>query len=139
MEGNTEAQELIQQIFDKRGYIFEWQTFLAQQDPSFVEAYEKVFNLVLNRQGALPSMYRELIYTAVLSSRGEGSVAKNHIRRALDLGATPQQVVEAVQTAWNPTGSVTLVHGIKALIDVLKERGEYEPIAHPYRTTDGGK
>ena len=46
---------------------------------------------------------------------------KDHVRRALRLGATKEELVEVFQSAYFHTGALTLVHGMVALIDVLKE------------------
>jgi alkylhydroperoxidase/carboxymuconolactone decarboxylase family protein YurZ len=49
---------------------------------------------------------------------------KDHVRRALRLGATKEEIVEVLQSAYFHTGALTLVHGMVALIDVLKEMEE---------------
>ena len=55
---------------------------------------------------------------------------KDHVRRALRLGATKEELVEVFQSAYFHTGALTLVHGTVALIDVLKElEDEKKPAA----------
>jgi hypothetical protein len=52
------------------------------------------------------------------------------VRRALRLGATKEELVEVFQSAYFHTGALTLVHGMVALIDVLKElEDEKKPAA----------
>jgi hypothetical protein len=72
----------------------------------------------------------------VLSAMGEEPAAKNHMHKALNYGATPRELIDAVIVAWNPSGAITLVHGLKALVEVLVERGEYDYQDVPYRVTD---
>jgi alkylhydroperoxidase/carboxymuconolactone decarboxylase family protein YurZ len=47
---------------------------------------------------------------------------KNHIRRALDLGATEDEIFEAVQCLIFPASGPSLMMGIKCLRAVLEER-----------------
>ena len=47
---------------------------------------------------------------------------KNHIRRALDLGATEDEIFEAVQCLIFPAGGPSLMMGIKCLRAVLEDR-----------------
>lgn len=128
-------EDQIHEIHDHHGYLFEWHIFLSEEMPDFVEAYENLY-VNLGGQRALPKKYRECIYTAILASRGEETLAKNHIHKALDAGATRRELIEAILTAWNPTGAIALCHGIKPLVEALIERGEYEYRDVPFRVTD---
>ena len=86
-----------------------------------------------DRPQGLPLRYRELVYAVVASVIGEDTVAKNHMHRALDAGATRTELVDGLLVAWTPTGSRTLIHGLRSVVEVLGERGEYEPrdVGHP--------
>ena len=67
---------------------------------------------------------------------GEDTVAKNHMHKALDAGATRTELIDAILVAWTPSGSRTLIHGLRAVVDVLTERGDYEPPDVGYRISD---
>ena len=73
------------------------------------------------RKGRLPAKFREMIVVAAVAIGGYQSGLKDHIRRALRLGATKEELVEVFQSAYFHTGALTLVHGMIGLIDVLKE------------------
>ena len=62
--------------------------------------------------------------SAAVAIGGCQSGLKDHIRRALRLGATKEELVEVFQSAYFHTGALTLVHGMIGLIDVLKELEE---------------
>ena len=126
---------LIAKIHNQHDYLFEWHIFLSEEMPEVMEAYEEMY-VKLSSGRTLPKKYRECIYTAVLSAAGEEVLAKNHIHKALDAGATRQELIESVLIAWNPTGAATLCHGIKAIVECLIERGEYEYRDVPFRVTD---
>jgi len=51
------------------------------------------------------------------------------VRRALELGATKEEMVEVFQSAYFHTGALTLVQGMIQLIDVLKEMEPTTPAA----------
>jgi alkylhydroperoxidase/carboxymuconolactone decarboxylase family protein YurZ len=132
-----DSQQLIQATYDKRGYIYEWQILLAQLAPEFLEGYNQAYSAASSSPDAeLPRKYRECVWSAVLSVMGEETSAKNHMHKALDAGATKREVIDAIICAWNPSGAITLVHGLKAFVEVLIERGEYDYPDVPFRVTD---
>ena len=106
---------------ERRGFVPYWLRLMAGVDVDFLEAYERVYELTAVREGALPAKFRELIVVAAVAIGGYGPGLKDHIRRALRLGATKEEIVEVFQSAYFHTGALTLVHGMIALIDVLKE------------------
>ena len=131
------ADGLLDELYRKRGYLFEWQVLLADAAPEFLRAYDAVWTEVnTDRPEGLALRYRELVYATVASVLGEDVVAKNHIHKALDAGATRTELVDALLVAWTPTGSKTLIHGLRSLVDVLIERGEYQPAETGHRISD---
>lgn len=116
----------------RRGFVPYWLRFMAEVDVDFLEAYERVYELTAVRQGALPAKFREMIVCAAVAIGGYQSGLKEHVRRALRLGATKEELTEVFQSAYFHTGALTLVHGMIALIDVLKET---EPQGTPAKTT----
>jgi len=106
---------------ERRGFVPYWLRTMADVDVDFLEAYERIYELTAVRQGVLPAKFRELIVVAAVAIGGYGPGLKEHVRRALRLGATREEIVEVLQSAYFHTGALTLVHGMIALIDVLKE------------------
>jgi AhpD family alkylhydroperoxidase len=103
---------------------------MAEVDVDFLEAYERIYELTAVRRGKLPPKVREMIVVAAVSIGGYLPGIKDHVRRALRLGATKEELVEVFQSAYFHTGALTLVHGMVALIDVLKElEDERKPAA----------
>lgn len=129
------AQDLVDRMYGPRGYIHEWHIYLAQRRPELLDLWEQLTRSA-GRTSHLPAKYRECVYVGVLSAIGEEAVAKNHMHKALDHGATEQELIDAVLAGFNPTGAITLVHGLKALVEVLVERGMYQLPEVPYRVTD---
>jgi AhpD family alkylhydroperoxidase len=105
----------------RRGFVPYWLRTMAEVDVDFLEAYERIYELTAVRKGKLPPKFREMIVVAAVSIGGYLPGIKDHVRRALRLGATKEELVEVFQSAYFHTGALTLVHGMVALIDVLKE------------------
>ena len=108
----------------RRGFVPYWLRVMGDVDVDFLEAYERIYELTAVRRGKLPPKFREMIVIAAVSIGGYGPGIKAHIRRAFRLGATKEEIVEVLQSAYFHTGALTLVHGMIALIDVLKEMEE---------------
>lgn len=105
----------------RRGFVPYWLRMMADVDVDFLEAYERIYELTAVRRGRLPAKFREMIVVAAVAIGGYQPGLKDHIRRALRLGATKEELVEVFQSAYFHTGALTLVHGMIGLIDVLKE------------------
>src|SRR2546428_261336 len=71
--------------------------------------------------GALPPKFGERIVCAAVAIGGYGPGLEQEVRRALELGATKEEMVEVFQSAYFHTGALTLVQGMIQLIGVLKE------------------
>ena len=108
----------------RRGFVPYWLRVMGDVDVDFLEAYERIYELTAVRRGKLPPKFREMIVIAAVSIGGYGPGIKDHIRRAFRLGASKEEIVEVLQSAYFHTGALTLVHGMIALIDVLKEMEE---------------
>ncbi len=105
----------------RRGFVPYWLRTMADVDVDFLEAYERIYELTAIRRGKLPPKFREMIVVAAVSIGGYLPGIKDHIRRALRLGATKEEIIEVLQSAYFHTGALTLVHGMIGLIDVLRE------------------
>jgi len=127
------AEAIVRRGERRRGFVPYWLRFMAEVDVDFLEAYERIYELTAVRKGKLPPKMRELIVCAAVAIGGYQSGLKEHVRRALRLGATKEELTEVFQSAYFHTGALTLVHGMIALIDVLKEPEFATPASRPPR------
>ena len=67
-----EAEAIVKQVYDRRGYLFEWQVLLAEHHPQFLLGYDQAYQAATNLEedGSLPRKYRECVYVGVLSAMG---------------------------------------------------------------------
>lgn len=108
----------------ERGYHFSTFEWLAARDPEFEKARLPLVEATYLRQDpALPVKYKELIAATILAFRGYPSVGK-HLKRALEAGASVQEVIEALEIASIPGGMPTLHFGIDQLIELECEHPE---------------
>ena len=113
------ADALIARMKKARGYIYpEWE-FAARQDPDFVEAYNRIYELGLGEGQHVSAKVREFVAIALLAFRGgerAGLVA--HMERAIRFGATREEIFEVLETCLIPGGAPTFHRGLSALMEV---------------------
>jgi alkylhydroperoxidase/carboxymuconolactone decarboxylase family protein YurZ len=115
------AGDLLEQMKKDRDYIYpEWE-FAARHDPDFLEAYNNLYKVSLNDGQALPAKTRELIAICLLAYRGEVDSTVAHMKRALRLGATRQEILEALESSIIPGGAPTFYHGLTAMLIVFEQ------------------
>lgn len=77
---------------------------------------------------ALGPKWRELVTVAILATLRSSDGLRMHIKRALDLGATPNEIVETVEPCLVTTGAPSFLAALGALYEVLAERGEIDAV-----------
>jgi len=111
----------------------EWE-WVVDLDPDFLEVYSTFSNTCWSPSyaRALEPKFRELIAIVVLSNRGFHWSLAAHIRQARRLGASFQEILEALEAAVILGGAPILHLGLKSLMQVVKEEEEAA------KTTDAG-
>lgn len=106
---------------------YEW---AAKQDPEFMKGYEAFTSLVWDPpyERALDPKTRALIAIVLFAFRGIEDTLPRHMQRAMKLGASKQEILEALETACLPGGGPTLYRGITALmkLEELEEQAADE-------------
>ena len=117
-----QAEALIAQMKAAGGYMYpEWE-FAARQDPEFVAAYNRLYELGLGEGRHVSAKVREFVAIALLCFRGaEQSGLVAHMRRAIKFGATPAELFEVLESCVVPGGAPTFHRGLTALIEVCRE------------------
>lgn len=99
-----------------------WDT-LREWDPQFMEAY-LAFRSVPHATGPLPPKFRELILIAINASTTHlyGPGVRRHIRNALDLGATREEILQTIQLT-----TVLGIHACNLAVPILAEELTRQP------------
>ena len=98
---------------------------IADLDPEYFEKLKGFYvDATFGREGALPRKTKELIMVGITCALRAQRGVRIHSERALKLGATPREVLEAVQVAAIPGGMPGLWLGVETLQDILKTTGQ---------------
>jgi alkylhydroperoxidase/carboxymuconolactone decarboxylase family protein YurZ len=113
------AEALIARMKQARGYIYpEWE-FAAREDPEFVEAYNRIYELGLGEGRHVSAKVREFVAIALLAYRGSEKVALlAHMHRAMRLGASREELFEVLESCMVPGGAPTFHRGLSALLEL---------------------
>lgn len=96
---------------------------IAQLDPEYAKHLKGLFvDATFARQGALPRKTKELIMVGITCALNRPRGVRLHAERALTLGATPREVLEAVEVAAIPGGMPGLWLGTETLHNILQEQ-----------------
>jgi alkylhydroperoxidase/carboxymuconolactone decarboxylase family protein YurZ len=123
-----ERQQALRADFEqKRGY---WNSFWDEMlllDPDFFEAYTH-FSSVPWLSGTLEPKVKEFIYTAfdVSATHLYVSGLRQHIRNAIDYGATREEVLEVIELA-SVIGIHSCTVGVPILVEELAASAEAGP------------
>ncbi|MFQ5851853.1 MAG: carboxymuconolactone decarboxylase family protein [Candidatus Binatia bacterium] len=98
---------------------------ISRLDPEYSEYVKGIYvDATFGREGALPRKTKELIMVGITCALNRPRGVKLHAQRALNLGATPREVLEAMEVAAIPGGMPGLWLGVESLQEILKEKGQ---------------
>lgn len=98
---------------------------IAKLDPEYFERLKGIYvDGTFGREGSLPRKIKEIIMVGITCALNRPRGVRLHTERALNLGATPREVLEAMEVAAIPGGMPGLWLGVETLQDVLKARGQ---------------
>ena len=125
MPATAKGQELLDKMFKARGFVWPAFELLCEMDPELVERYEGMKNYVLGKKAEMPEHQREMFISVAIAVRNAAysDGLKEHVKRALKLGATPQQMLEAFESVFPPCGMMVLIAGCTALKKAMDELG----------------
>jgi alkylhydroperoxidase/carboxymuconolactone decarboxylase family protein YurZ len=97
---------------------------IAQMDPEYFDKLKGLYvDGTFGREGALPRKTKELIMVGICCALNRPRGVKLHSERALTLGVSAREVLEAVEVAAIPGGMPGLWLGVETLNDILKAKG----------------
>jgi alkylhydroperoxidase/carboxymuconolactone decarboxylase family protein YurZ len=101
---------------------------VARLDPEYFEKLKGLYvDATFGRDGALSRKTKELIMVGITCALRAQRGVRIHSERALTLGATPQEVLEAMEVAAIPGGMPGLWLGVETLQKILEARESREP------------
>ena len=111
-------------------YGYSEMDWAVQLDPAYAAARAEVRRLSVGEEGVLSVKVKELVVMGVLASRGLQYGVEAHMRRAMDYGATKEELFEAIKAAAVPGGGVAYSVGVRAL-QALEQDGAFPSPSPP--------
>ena len=102
-------------------YGYREMDWAVQLDPAYAAARAEVRRLSVGKDGTLSVKVKELIVLGILASRGLQYGVEAHMRRAVEDGATKDELFEAIKAAAVPGGGVAYSVGVRALQELEQD------------------
>ena len=124
MATEADKQTYIDDMVRSRGYVLDYHKVMAKQDFDVLQATNGLVNAAYLSQRTLDRKTKELIFIVSLTvmRAGKGHI-QSHIRVALDLGVTPQEILEAIEISLPEAGVVAFQVGFDAWREVVGADG----------------
>jgi len=112
---------LVDELHKDMGFVMPFEAALAELDPEFLGAFATMKRVLLDREGALSRKTKALIHVSLSAARKAPGL-KTHSERAMRLGATREELIEAVEIATFTFGGPAVRYGIETLLELFKEK-----------------
>ena len=110
-----ETEAFLENAQRERGYSLEMHRILAEADLEWVKKYNVFIDATYTGQRLLDRKTKELLQVVVEAAlRADVDQIQAHIRVALREGATPEEILEALQTVIMPMGGLAFRRGVQA-------------------------
>lgn len=117
---NPEAQQYLDDMVRASGYVLDYHKRLVGADYEFARAANEIVDAAYLRERRLDRKVKELIFIVSLTAmRATRAHIQSHIRVALDLGCSPEEILEAIEIALPEAGIVAFQEGFEAWAEVV--------------------
>lgn len=137
MTTTDERQAYIDDMVSKRGYVLDYHKVMAKQDWDVLVATNNLVHACYLKERTLDRKTKELLFilSLVVMRASKGHI-QSHIKVALEVGATPQEILEAIEISLPEAGVVAFQHGFECWKELVGADG-IEPSVQVYSATDG--
>ena len=116
-----ELDQLSRKCKKSVGQLQDWMETLLEDNPELLQHYMGIRDQVLV-DGALPRKVKELMLMGINMVRMYQPGIENHLRMAMSLGATKEEVMETIATAVLSSAAPAIRSGPRALRAELEKR-----------------
>jgi 4-carboxymuconolactone decarboxylase len=117
-------QDYIDDMARARGYVLDYHKVMAKHDFPVLQAANNLVGAAYLNQRSLDRVTKELIFIVSLTvMRASKGHIQSHIRVALDLGCSPQDILEAIEISLPEAGIVAFQAGFEAWREVVGAEG----------------
>jgi 4-carboxymuconolactone decarboxylase len=121
---SADPQDYIDDMARTRGYVLDYHKKMAKHDFPVLQAANGLVSAAYLDQRSLDRKTKELIFIVSLTvMRASKGHIQSHIRVALDLGVSPQEILEAIEISLPEAGVVAFQTGFDAWCEVVGAEG----------------
>lgn len=118
-EHDPAAQAYVDDMARRRGYVLDYHRTMAAADVDVLRAADSLVQAAYLEPRRLDRKTKELLFVLSLTVlRAESQHIASHIRIALDEGASPEEILEAIEIALPEAGVVAFQHGFAVWAEV---------------------
>ena len=111
----AETRTPLDEMRQRRGYELEMHRIMAATDPAWVQTYSAFIEATYTGPRLLDRKTKELLQIAVEAAlRADIDQIRAHVRVALREGASPREVLEALEAVIMPMGGLAFRRGVQA-------------------------
>lgn len=123
----------------KRGYVLDYHKIMAEQDFEVLQAANNLVGAAYLDERRLDRKTKELIFIATLTvMRASKGHIQSHIKVALDLGLSKEEILEAIEITLPEAGVVVFQEGFEAWREVVGAEG-IEPSVEAHQGGSGSR
>jgi 4-carboxymuconolactone decarboxylase len=137
MATQEEKQAYVDEMVRKRGYVLNYHKVMAAHDYEILQAANGLVDAAYLKQRRLDRRTKELIFIVSLTvmRASKGQIA-SHIRVALNLGVSKEEILEAIEISLPEAGIVAFQEGFEAWREVTGAEG-IEPTVEAFEGGTG--
>ena len=110
-----ETRTFLEQAAQNRGYTLEMHRIMAAADLEWARKYNDFIEATYTGQRTLDRKTKELLQIVVEAAlRADVEHIQLHVKLALQEGATPREILEALQAVIAPMGALAFRRGVQA-------------------------
>jgi len=134
-----EKQAYIDEMAEKRGYVLDYHKVMTEYDFDVLRASNNLVNAAYLDQRRLDRKTKELLFIVSLTvMRASKGHIQSHIRVALDLGLSKEEILEAIEITLPEAGVVVFQEGFEAWREVTGAEG-IEPTVEAHQGGSGSR
>ena len=137
MATQEEKQAYVDEMAQKRGYVLDYHKVMAEQDFEVLQAANGLIEAAYLKERRLDRKTKELLFIVSLTvMRASKGHIQSHIRVALDLGLSKEEILEAIEITLPEAGVVVFQEGFEAWREVTGAEG-IEPTVEAHGVGSG--
>jgi 4-carboxymuconolactone decarboxylase len=119
-----DAQEYIDKIAQGRGFVLDFHKVMAKHDYDTLVATDNLTRTAILSERSLDMRTKELLFiVSLVAVRGDRADTIAHMRNALRIGVTPQEILEALEILLPLAGVVLFKEGFEIWQEVTEADG----------------